>query len=116
MVVVVGAVGAEEPPLGVVAGADDDSEWDGAAEFVPGTNAPAVLDPFNTFGDPPPTTLPAETGVLVFTAPQPMVLKPTLDGLCTLGRIAETELPAPPKIIPIPRLTMPPAIITAVPR
>ena len=118
------------PPVGAGA-VDGDWEWDAELSVLP-FNGPAALGPASRLGAPPPTTLPAEAGVLgawlfpeddpvvpdgnaEFSSPQSLAVVPWVE-VCTLGRDAETELPAPPRITPMPRLITAPAITRAVPR
>jgi hypothetical protein len=91
-----------------------------------------VLPPASRLEEPPPTTLPAEAGVLgawllpdeepvvpdeilVRSSPQSLALVLLVLEDCTPGRDADTELPAPPRMTPTPKLITAPAITSAVP-
>lgn len=118
------------PPLDAGAVVDGDWEWDPVL-LLP-FNGPLVLAPDSRLGAPPPTTLPADAGVLgawlfpddepvvpdgngEFNSPQSLAVVPWVV-VWTPGREAETELPAPPRTTPIPRLITAPAMTNAVPR
>jgi hypothetical protein len=122
--------GAELPPVDAGAVVDGDCEWDDVL-LLP-FNGPLVLAPESRFGAPPPTTLPAEAGVLgawlfpeddpvvpagnaEFSSPQSLAVVLWVV-VWTPGSEAETELPAPPRTTPIPRLITAPAMTNAVPR
>ena len=126
-----GVVGLGDPSVdaGVVAAGD----WAWEDGLVPEVNGPAVLDPASRLEDPPPATLPAEAGALgawlmpeeepvvpeempVRSSPQSLAVVEWVLEFCTPAREADTEVPAPPRMIPTPKLTTAPAITSAVPR
>lgn len=125
-----GPDGAGLPPVDAAA-VDGAWAWEVALSVLP-FSGPAVFEPASRLEAPPPTTLPADAGVLgawLFpeddpvvpdgsadrSSPQSLALVPWVE-VCTPGRDAETELPAPPRITPMPRLITAPKITKAVPR
>lgn len=129
-----GVVGLGDPPVGAGVVAAGDWAWDPDEDgLVTEVSGPAVLGPAVRVEDPPPTTLPAEAGVLgawllpedepvvpdempVRSSPQSLaVVEWVLLEFCTPAREADTELPAPPRTIPTPKLITAPAMTNAVP-
>jgi hypothetical protein len=136
--VVVVVVGGLVVGVVVVVAVGADGEWeadDVNDDGLLGANGPAVFDPANSSVAGPPTTfcetllveawlcpeadpVVPEADVTGRNSPQSFTLDPApwlAEALLTPGREAETELPAPPRITPTPRLMTAPPTTKAVP-
>ncbi len=135
--VVVVVVGFEVVGLPAEAGVDEACELEGVGEGeLLGASGPAVFDPANSAVAGPPTTFcePLPVGAWLCpeadpvvpeaddtgrSSPQSFIFDPApclAETLLTPGREAETELPAPPRNTPTPRLITAPPTTKAVPR